>query len=236
MQVCNSHNTTTRIITTKNPLHIVNEKIVENAVEKESDQKTIYIDEKWLNEKPNEKTKSKSKSKNQNQNQNQNEENKIPKVRVVAQSNRWKKEFSLNDFSVESQLELLKYLGSSEDFSQNQNPKVHLLFRQLQYKLDGYRKQDIEKKRYNEDSFVTYLYVVDQLLKSQLLCFYCKENVKVLYEESRDPKQWTLERIDNSEGHNENNIEVACLTCNVRRRTMYHEKYRFTKQLTIQKV
>ena len=60
--------------------------------------------------------------------------------------------------------------------------------------------------------------------------------MKVLYEESRDPKQWTLERIDNSEGHNENNIEVACLTCNVRRRTMYHEKYRFTKQLTIQKV
>jgi hypothetical protein len=45
--------------------------------------------------------------------------------------------------------------------------------------------------------------------------------------------QWTLERIDNDLGHNKNNVEIACLNCNLRRRTMYHERYLFTKELNI---
>ena len=44
-------------------------------------------------------------------------------------------------------------------------------------------------------------------------------------------KQWTLERIDNGMGHNKDNVEIACLLCNLRRRTMYHERYVFTKQM-----
>ena len=66
-------------------------------------------------------------------------------------------------------------------------------------------------------------------------CYYCKENVNVLYEIVREPKQWTLERLDNSFGHNHDNVVIACLNCNVRRRTMYHERYVFTKQLNIVK-
>ena len=53
----------------------------------------------------------------------------------------------------------------------------------------------------------------------------------MIYEEVRDPKQWTLERIDNTRGHNSDNVEIACLTCNLRRRTMYHERYILTKQM-----
>jgi hypothetical protein len=66
-------------------------------------------------------------------------------------------------------------------------------------------------------------------------CYYCKESVVLLYEYVRDPKQWTLERIDNSRGHNKDNVEIACLQCNLRRRCMYHERYLFTKQMNIVK-
>jgi hypothetical protein len=44
-----------------------------------------------------------------------------------------------------------------------------------------------------------------------------------------------VERIDNSIGHNRTNIVIACLDCNLHRRTMYYERYVFTKQLNIVK-
>ena len=46
---------------------------------------------------------------------------------------------------------------------------------------------------------------------------------------------WTLERINNDFGHNYGNLEIACLSCNIKRRTMYHERFVFTKQLIIVK-
>jgi hypothetical protein len=52
----------------------------------------------------------------------------------------------------------------------------------------------------------------------------------------REPQQWTLERMDNDFGHNEGNVVIACLSCNLRRRTMHYERYLFTKQLNIVKV
>jgi hypothetical protein len=69
------------------------------------------------------------------------------------------------------------------------------------------------------------------LQTSRLCCFYCKEPAQLVYETVRDPKQWSLERIDNSFGHNAGNVEIACLACNVRRRTIYHERYLATKQM-----
>jgi hypothetical protein len=59
--------------------------------------------------------------------------------------------------------------------------------------------------------------------------------VQILYEYVRESNQWTLERLDNDFGHNKGNVEIACLNCNLRRRTMYHERYLFTKELSIVK-
>ena len=52
-----------------------------------------------------------------------------------------------------------------------------------------------------------------------------------MYEYVREPKQWTLERLDNAYGHNKNNVVISCLSCNIRRRTMASEKYVQTKQM-----
>ena len=55
----------------------------------------------------------------------------------------------------------------------------------------------------------------------------------LLYEKLREPRQWTLERLDNNYGHNKGNLEISCLKCNIDRKTMYHERFMFTKELKI---
>jgi hypothetical protein len=69
------------------------------------------------------------------------------------------------------------------------------------------------------------------LVQCELSCVYCRNPTMVLYEYVREPKQWTLERIDNSLGHIFDNVQIACLTCNLRRRTMKQERYLLTKQM-----
>ena len=82
--------------------------------------------------------------------------------------------------------------------------------------------------------FIDFSFVIHQLQTSPY-CYYCKEPVQLIYEFVREPKQWTLERIDNARGHNRDNVEIACLRCNLRRRMMHHERFIFTKQLLIKK-
>ena len=55
----------------------------------------------------------------------------------------------------------------------------------------------------------------------------------VLYENVRDPKQWSVDRINNDLGHNNDNYVLACLDCNLKRRCRSSDKFLFTKQLNI---
>lgn len=110
-----------------------------------------------------------------------------------------------------------------------------IIKKQLNIKLQGYRSQDTIKKMFVEDEFMDMENTLCLLKESNLRCFYCKECVKVLYRQVREGCQWTLERIDNDYGHNKTNVVIACLTCNLRRRTMYHERFAFTKQMVITK-
>ena len=124
--------------------------------------------------------------------------------------------------------------GSCE--SQRQSQSQIEIRRQINYKIHSYRSQDLKKNKYDESLFVNYDYVVSLLREKNMKCFYCKENVMLLYNAVREDKQWTLDRMDNSKGHNRGNVEIACLLCNLRRRTMYHERYVFTKQLNVVKM
>jgi 5-methylcytosine-specific restriction endonuclease McrA len=104
---------------------------------------------------------------------------------------------------------------------------------QLNQKINGYKSQDIHKKLLDLEKIVDLENVLQLLIQSNLECFYCKNKVQILYEHVREPLQWTLDRIDNEYGHNKGNLEIACLSCNVRRRTMYADRYVFTKQLKL---
>ena len=54
-----------------------------------------------------------------------------------------------------------------------------------------------------------------------------------MYENVRESKQWTLDRIDNNIGHNKDNVVICCLECNLKRGTIDDKKFKFTKQMRI---
>ena len=112
----------------------------------------------------------------------------------------------------------------------------YLVKGQIQNKIRGYKSQDQKKKLFCDEKFIDYEFVIKLLQHSEIKCFYCRKDVLLLYENVREPRQWSIERIDNYMGHNKDNVEIACLNCNLRRRTMYFERYITTKQLKIIKI
>ena len=106
------------------------------------------------------------------------------------------------------------------------------LLNQIRYKLQGYKSQDYEKGIYSSDEFIDISGVIEKMVECRLNCFYCKNPCMLFYEYVRESTQWTLDRMDNSLGHNKKNVEIACLKCNLRRKTMHHDRYVKTKQMT----
>jgi len=108
-----------------------------------------------------------------------------------------------------------------------------LIHQQIKNKIHSYRSQDIEKNILDIENLADLSGVLQKLADCNHLCYYCKEPILLLYENVRDPKQWTLERINNKIGHVIQNVEIACLSCNLRRRTMKPERYILTKAIKI---
>ena len=172
--------------------------------------------------------------------------------RVITNTKQWN--FLESDLEPTNQLNLIKQImelvkgigqdSSSKDnstqesstqdsFDTNLQHKIYFIKQQISQKIYGYKNQDLLKSKYDETKFVDFAKILEMMLANDLKCYYCNNPVLVLYEYVRDPKQWTVERIDNRFGHNKDNIEIACLNCNLHRRTMHHERYLFTKNLSI---
>lgn len=159
-------------------------------------------------------------------------ERKVPRKRVVTNRAEWS--FTNVDLSADIQLEYVKQLYSNNLVPENEH-KYRIILQQLKNKIAGYRSQDVLKKKYLAQEFINIDLLLHLLVDCNCCCFYCKSNTLVLYENVREPTQWSLERIDNSIGHNKGNVVIACLNCNLRRRTMHQERYLFTKQLVLVK-
>ena len=128
----------------------------------------------------------------------------------------------------ENQHKLVKRLCANEDFSGNIFVK-----KELERKIKSYRAQDIKKNKLNEEKLIKMDECIDKLVLSKMKCYYCMEDMLLVYENVREPKQWTLDRIDNSKGHITENVVISCLDCNLKRRTMNDEKFKFSKQMKI---
>lgn len=105
--------------------------------------------------------------------------------------------------------------------------------KELNKKISAYKQQDIKKERYSSEEFVTIDDVEALLSDSESKCFYCLCEVMVLYENVREPLQWTLDRINNDIGHNKGNLVISCLSCNLKRRRKSKDAFLFTTQLNI---
>lgn len=101
---------------------------------------------------------------------------------------------------------------------------------EISRKLCGYRQQD---KNHTNGVPIGLQSTIDLLVASELKCCYCRQEVLVLYEMVREKQQWTLDRIDNSLGHTADNVAIACLECNLKRRCVDNDLFRFNKQLVV---
>ena len=114
-------------------------------------------------------------------------------------------------------------------------PLKSLLESELNKKIQGYKAQDMKKDMYDGNALITFIDTLEKLIASKLRCYYCKREVVILYKNVREPMQWTLDRIDNNQGHSKANTIIACLKCNLQRRVTDMEKFTFTKHLKITK-
>lgn len=147
-----------------------------------------------------------------------------PKQRTVSKKwnidNTW--------YQSSQQLELLR-----NDDQNKYKQEMDLLKREIVKKIISYKTQDISRNILNKDKFIDLSSVMLRLLESDLKCYYCNCDILVLYDTSREMSQWSIDRIDNDQGHNIDNYHISCLRCNLERRRKSVEKFLFTKHLTI---
>ena len=103
----------------------------------------------------------------------------------------------------------------------------------LNAKIQSYKSQDKKKAKYDEGTTITSEELFEKLVVSKLICHYCSNCVKIVYNYARDDLQWTLDRVDNSVGHSAENTVICCLKCNLQRRVTDAKKFEFTKKMRI---
>ena len=156
------------------------------------------------------------------------------------------------DLAFETQLELLRQISDSlvktkeaiKETNDNKeitnkeitNKERQMIISHIKTKLSSYKQQDILKKKYLPEDFVSYNDVIGLLTQSNMKCYYCSCETYLLYEIVREMKQWSLDRINNDIGHNKNNLVICCLECNLKRRRTNKDAFFFTKNLKIQKM
>jgi hypothetical protein len=146
--------------------------------------------------------------------------------RLATLTSSWKTNVSSETVSnTENQLEILRNL-------ENQ-PNALFLKSLVSRKLKSYMEQDAKKDFVSTPIFKTINVpeTIQLLVESQLKCYYCNETTHFFYETVREPMQWTLERLNNEYPHTKENVVVACLQCNLRRRCINSERYQKTKQM-----
>jgi len=172
---------------------------------------------------------------------------KIPRKKVVSKTSEWAiiaDKYSTQESQQNVLLSMVHPETGSTEYEKLENlddldgleVARYLLLTHLRTKQSGYKSQDKIKKIYDPSRFIQIQDIIHLLFASNLSCFYCKKWTTLFYENVREPRQWSLERLSNKEGHNKDNVVIACLECNMRRRTMYHERYIATKQLKVNKL
>lgn len=162
------------------------------------------------------------------------------KKKVTAQH--WT--FHQDYYSTETQLACIQSIqkdtSTTTDAPTHTHTEEHeqikkLLIQEIKKKINGYKQQDLHKKKFNETNFLTVSHILDKMIECNLQCYYCNQNMHVLYDIQRESSQWTVDRIDNDVGHNYNNFYLSCLDCNLKRRRRSDAKFLLSKQMVLVK-
>lgn len=164
---------------------------------------------------------------------------KEPKKRVVSENWSFPEEYFEYIHQMKIVCDILNDIEKRKNILENKNVEgeneevVKIVIQQINKKITGYKQQDTIKKKLNNDKFIDFESVIKKMVDCELKCRYCNETMNILYDISREMKQWSVDRIDNDFGHNVDNFHLACLDCNLKRRRRTDEKFLFTKQLNI---
>lgn len=136
-------------------------------------------------------------------------------------------EYPENYFTWDYQKTIISNLYFNNEFKHKKSIEL-----KITNKLSSYLNQDKKQKRpiHNNISFDE---TIEKLLNSNLKCYYCKLNVLLIYKMIKDKSQWTLERINNSQSHTNENVVVSCLGCNIKRGKKNSDDFLYAKQLQI---
>lgn len=156
-------------------------------------------------------------------------EHKEQKKRV--ESGKW--DFSQEYYNHDQQMKLLHIIKTNNYVFVDKITKI--IIQQINKKILGYKQQDITKKIFDENNFIHLKVIIEAMIECDMKCRYCADEMSLLYELVREMKQWSVDRIDNDNGHNIGNYHLACLECNLKRRRTSDDKFLFTKQLNIVK-
>ena len=173
---------------------------------------------------------------------------KLTRAEVEIKKRKSSEKWGLTDeyFTIEKQELIIKALFDNMNLNFNLNAisnnmestvlnALNIISAELNKKISSYKQQDIIRKLLDTEKFIDLNTVITNLYECNLECYYCKDKMFLLYEIARELKQWSVDRINNDLGHNCDNIVMACLDCNLKRRCKGADAFLFTKQLTIVK-
>jgi hypothetical protein len=124
-----------------------------------------------------------------------------------------------------NQFEIITLLYEKNEEEDNKNYKL-----EIRKKLSAYKNQDKLHNKYDKAQHITFEQTIQKLYDSKLKCYYCNNDMLILYNKKREGLQWTLERLNNNIGHYNTNTCISCLKCNLQRRTDNHEYFKNGKQ------
>ncbi len=134
------------------------------------------------------------------------------------------------------QVDLIRCMSRpEEDMPLQYVEAVPVFVRHIKEKLSGYLAQDRVQDRLDVGEHIAYTDAVQKIADCGQTCYYCCEDVLLLYTIARESTQWTLDRIDNAVRHSTDNVVVACLACNLAKGTRGKDAYRATKQMVLHK-
>jgi hypothetical protein len=141
--------------------------------------------------------------------------------------------FSQDNYEYEKQIDMIKNIKNNQYKSTDEISKIAL--QEINKKICGYKQQDLLKKKFDQYEFINVEVIINKMAEHELKCHYCLCKMNVLYDISREMKQWSVDRINNDLGHNKTNFYLSCLECNLKRRRRNDESFLFTKQLKLVK-
>lgn len=163
-------------------------------------------------------------------------ERKVPKNRMTLPDDFYNADQSLGLVILKEHISLGVSPSANVMIDPDNTRLLSYIIREIDTKRKAYIYQDKHHEIYDPRYSITTNRIVELLVAAELLCFYCREICQVTYKEAMCRRQWTLDRIDNNYGHNDANVVIACLDCNLKRGTMDAERFRQGKQFTFRKM